>query len=291
MINKSNRQNAIQYLVKSDLIKLIAICSLSYVIIHFIRITFLIGGKDIQDFQQNFWQWISLGADWPITLKKVWVLFTHMFMDSSFLRLLANMIWLWVFGSVLEDLKGSYRVIPIFITGGFLGAIALITYSQFQATPLSANFTGSQAAIWAVMGATITYRPQYRFWMIIEKGIPIWVMASIFVLLQLLQIGFTHVGMLIYFAAGLLPGLLYTSVLNGYFDAFTGFLKGIAGYAGNNANFLTKEVRTKKSTAPFKVIHTQQAAIDRILEKIHAEGIDALNNQEKKILEEYSRQS
>jgi hypothetical protein len=54
---------------------------------------------------------------------------------------------------------------------------------------------------------------------------------------------------------------------------------------------LTKEVRTKKSTAPFKVIHTQQAAIDRILEKIHAEGIDALNNQEKKILEEYSRQS
>jgi hypothetical protein len=212
-------------------------------------------------------------------------------MDSSFLRLLANMIWLWVFGSVLEDLKGSYRVIPIFITGGFLGAIALITYSQFQATPLSANFTGSQAAIWAVMGATITYRPQYRFWMIIEKGIPIWVMASIFVLLQLLQIGFTHVGMLIYFAAGLLPGLLYTSLLNGYFDAFTRFLKGIAGYAGNNANFLTKEVRTKKSTAPFKVIHTQQAAIDRILEKIHAEGIDALNNQEKKILEEYSRQS
>jgi len=284
MINKSNRQNAIQYLVKSDLIKLISICSLFYVMIHFIRITFLIGGKDIQDFQQNFWQWISLGANWPITLKKAWVLLTHMFMDSSFLRLLANMIWLWVFGSVIEDLKGSYRVIPIFITGGIMGAIALITFSQFQATPLSGDFTGSQAAIWAVMGATITYKPQYRFWMIFEKGIPIWVMASIFILLQLLQIGFIHIGMLIYFAAGLLPGILYTNILDGYFNAFTRFLKRIAGYAGNNANFLTKEVRTKNSTAPFKVKNTQQAAIDRILEKIHTEGMDSLSTREKKIL-------
>lgn len=52
-----------------------------------------------------------------------------MFSDtgSGLMRILSNMIWLWAFGYILQDMAGNDKIIPIYIYGGLAGGIVFIT--------------------------------------------------------------------------------------------------------------------------------------------------------------------
>lgn len=287
-MNSSVKSEIVRRFFKSDLIKIIGFSTLFFVLVHFIRITYLISGKDLAGFNDLYWNHLTLGGTWLTTLRKIWVLVSYAFLDTSFLRLLTNMIWLWIFGSVLEDLKGPFRVIPVFVTGAFVGAISIISFSHLIKVPYSDGLTGAQAGIWAVMAASLSYRPHYKFWMLFERGIPLWIFASIFILLQLLQINFYHPGMYLYFGGGLVAGLLYNSLLNSYYDGFTKLLKRLSRYFGSNNNFLTKSARDKMDS--FKIPGNSEERINPILDKINLRGINSLTAEERKTLDEYSKQ-
>ncbi|MBL7755390.1 MAG: rhomboid family intramembrane serine protease [Chitinophagaceae bacterium] len=287
-MHANSKSEIVRRFFKSDLIKIIGFSTLFFVLVHFIRITYLISGKEVAGFTDTYWRHLTLGGTWSATLKKAWVLVSYAFLDTSFLRLLTNMIWLWIFGSVLEDLKGPFRVLPVFLTGAFLGAVGLITFSDAVHIPYSEGLTGAQAGIWAVLSASLSYRPQYKFWMLFDRGIPLYVFAGIFILLQLLQINFYHPGMYVYFGAALIAGLFYNSVLSSYYDGFTRILKSLSAYLGNNRNFLTKSVQ--KKTNSFEMIRSGEERINRILDKINLQGMHSLSADERKTLDEYSKQ-
>lgn len=287
-MNSTVKSEIVRRFFKSDLIKIIGFSTLFFVLVHFIRITYLISGKDLAGFNDLYWNHLTLGGTWPTTLRKIWVLVSYAFLDTSFLRLLTNMIWLWIFGSVLEDLKGPFRVLPVFLTGALFGAVGIVTFSHLMKIPYSDGLTGAQAGIWAVMAASLSYRPHYKFWMLFERGIPLWIFAAIFVLLQLLQINFYHPGMYLYFGAAVVAGLLYNSLLSSFYDGFTRVLKRISQYFGSNKNFLTKSAREKMDS--FTTQHSREDRINPILDKIHLRGIHSLTADERKILDEYSKQ-
>lgn len=61
---------------------------------------------------------------------RVWQLFTHLFMHGSFSHIFSNMLSLWMFGSVLENLLGSKRFLSYYFLTGF-GAGVLHSTIQY----------------------------------------------------------------------------------------------------------------------------------------------------------------
>jgi membrane associated rhomboid family serine protease len=67
---------------------------------------------------------------------KPWQIVTHMFMHGNEMHLLFNMIGLWMFGSVVEQILGKKRFLILFFVSG-IGAVLifqLIDYISFQIT-------------------------------------------------------------------------------------------------------------------------------------------------------------
>lgn len=83
-------------------------------------------------------------------------LVTGLFVHASGLHLIGNMIFLYVFGNILEDETGPFRTAIVFLTGGILSFILSIPFYP------EANMVGASAAIFAVMAAAlIIRRPEF----------------------------------------------------------------------------------------------------------------------------------
>ncbi len=65
-------------------------------------------------------------------LFKPWQIITHLFMHGSFMHIFGNMLALWMFGSVLENVWGSKRFFTFYFICGIGAAIAHLTILYFQ---------------------------------------------------------------------------------------------------------------------------------------------------------------
>ena len=97
----------------------------------------------------------QVGEDWPVTI------FTSMFMHGSWMHLLGNMLFLWIFGNNVEDTLGRVRFVLFYVLGG-LAATALQTIVTLQfGSPDDASIPnlGASGAIAAVLGAYLVLHP------------------------------------------------------------------------------------------------------------------------------------
>ena len=81
-----------------------------------------------------------------------WTLVTGVFVHANALHLIGNMIFLYVFGNILEDETGALRTAIVFLTGGILSFILSIPFYP------DADMVGASAAIFAVMAAVLIIR-------------------------------------------------------------------------------------------------------------------------------------
>src|SRR4051812_40788838 len=56
--------------------------------------------------------------------------FTHMFIHGGLLHLMGNMLFLWIFGSLIEDALRPWGLALLYLGGGFLAALAHIGISS-----------------------------------------------------------------------------------------------------------------------------------------------------------------
>lgn len=84
--------------------------------------------------------------------------FTAMFMHGGLLHLGGNMLFLWIFGTNVEDSMGRLRFVAFYVIGG-LAAIALqVAISPDAAVPT----IGASGAVAAVLGGYILLYPRAR---------------------------------------------------------------------------------------------------------------------------------
>jgi membrane associated rhomboid family serine protease len=129
----------------------------------------------------------ELGAPRPATLV------TSMFLHGSWLHLLANMWFLWLFGNNVEDAMGHVRFLVFYLATGLLAAGAHIVSDLASPLPI----VGASGAISGVMGAYLVLYPRVRiqtlfiFVFIIRIiAVPAWFVLILWFLLQLLS-GYT----------------------------------------------------------------------------------------------------
>ena len=117
-------------------------------------------------------------------------IFTSMFMHGSWLHLIGNMWFLWLFGNNIEDSMGHIRFLVFYLLGGVIAGLAHIFVNADSFVPT----VGASGAISAVMGAYLVLYPRVRvhtlfilFIFIKIIAIPAWVVLAEFFVIQLLN--------------------------------------------------------------------------------------------------------
>ena len=112
---------------------------------------------------------------------------THMFLHGSWMHLLGNMWFLWLFGNNVEDSMGRLRFIGFYLLCGLAAAAAQVITSPGSAIPM----VGASGAISGVMGGYLLLYPTVRVYTLVVLGffitsmaLPAWVMLGYWFLIQ-----------------------------------------------------------------------------------------------------------
>jgi membrane associated rhomboid family serine protease len=123
-------------------------------------------------------------------------LLTHMFLHGSWMHLIGNMWFLWLFGNNVEDSMTRPRYVVFYLLTGLAAAAAQIFADPASAVPM----VGASGAISGVMGAYLVLFPRVRVFTLIPLGfilqtvaLPAWGMLIYWMVIQLLG-GFSSIG-------------------------------------------------------------------------------------------------
>ncbi|CAB4659728.1 unannotated protein [freshwater metagenome] len=91
--------------------------------------------------------------------KNIWLaMLTSMFLHGSWLHLLGNMLFLWVFGNNIEERFGKVGFLVFFAAAGIVATIAQVLVEPGSTIPI----VGASGAIAGVMGAYLVLFPRAR---------------------------------------------------------------------------------------------------------------------------------
>ena len=148
-------------------------------------------------------------------------LLTSMFLHGSWMHLLGNMWFLWLFGNNVEDSMTRPRFVAFYLLCGLAAALLQVFVTPDSIVPM----VGASGAISGVMGAYLVLYPRVRVFTLVPLGffittvaLPAWVMLLYWAFLQLVSGLFTGVsgaqGGVAFWAhvGGFLAGLLLVAV-------------------------------------------------------------------------------
>ncbi len=114
-------------------------------------------------------------------------IFTSMFMHGSWMHLLGNMWFLWLFGNNIEDSMTRPRFLLFYLICGVAAALLQVFTEPSSPVPM----VGASGAISGVMGAYLILYPRVKVYTLLPLGfftttyaLPAWVMLIYWILLQ-----------------------------------------------------------------------------------------------------------
>ena len=283
---------------------LIAVQLVVFVILAFIKVIYYFthGAEGLALYNRHILDWVSLPANLNTFISRPWTLLTHMFVHDAVWHLIANMLWLWAFGYILQDLTGNQKIFPLFFYGALAGAaVFVLSYNLIPALKEAgpdAKALGASAGVMAIAIGTTVMSPNYRIFPMINGGIPLWIVTLIFVVIDLATIPYNNPGGHLAHLAGAGMGLLFVHQLRrgrdwgGWINAFFDWTNNLFNPAKPARSQNPKTHLYYKSTVqPFKkTVHLTQQKVDEILEKIHQKGYHSLSEDEKEVLKRASKE-
>ncbi len=283
------------------LVFLFAVNALMFVLINFTKIIFYLSDIPLESFYTQILNWLTLPASASSVLGKPWTILSYMFTHHGIWHLISSMLWLWCFGYILQDLTGNNKLIPIYIYGGFAGAVFFLLANNLLPSlqnqlGVAQPLLGAGPAIMAVAIATTTIAPNYRMFPLIGGGIPLWVLTLVYVAINFATLANGNMGnSLGHLMAGLVGfayihqlqrgndwGAWMISLVNWLDDLFSPEKKH-PKKPGKDKLFYRADKK------PFeKVSNLTQQRLDAILDKINQEGYQFLSDEEKEFLKKAS---
>ena len=285
----------------NSLIMMIAILALVFCIFKFIYIAYYLSGLTHESFMSNIFKWFILPAEVDKIIDRPWTIITYMFMHDGVFHMLGNVLWLWAFGFILQDLAGNNKLVPLFLYGGVAGAfLFVLTNNVFPVLSSQIDgrtLQGASAGVMAIAIATTTLSPDYRIFPMLNGGIPLWILTIIFVIIDFASIPSENGGGHIAHIGGAIIGLIFVLQLKRGND-WSAWMNRFFNWIANLFNPEKKEWKktakkeyfyNTKGTQPYKkVSNITQKRIDEILDKINMQGYRFLTDEEKEILKRAS---
>ena len=117
-------------------------------------------------------------------------LLTSMFLHGSWMHLIGNMWFLWIFGNNIEDSMGHLRFVAFYVLTGLAAAAAHVFAEPSSPVPV----VGASGAISGIMGAYLVLYPKARVLIPLVFGffvrmtwLPAWLMLGYWFLIQVLS--------------------------------------------------------------------------------------------------------
>lgn len=285
----------------NSLVLLLAILAVLFCLFQFMLLVYRLSNLDPAAYYKNIYNWFSLPAGFEKMMTRPWTIITNIFVHDSVMHMLGNLLWLWAFGYILQDLAGNSKLIPLFIYGGIAGSITYLACYNIiprlvQVAP-SSFLDGASAGVTAIVIATTALAPDYRIFPMINGGIPLWVLAVIYVIVDLASAAggkgaeeVSHLGgaaMGFIFVLRLRKGSDWSIWMNNFFNWATNLFNPDKKNWKKTARH---ELHYKsKGTQPYKKVpNITQKRIDEILDKINQQGYRFLTDEEKDILKRAS---
>jgi membrane associated rhomboid family serine protease len=281
------------------LVALVSINAAGLIILGLIKIIYLTIDSSSANFNIQIIPWFLLPAKLASVAKAPWTLLAYMFIHTRIIAAFTNMLWLWAFGSILQDMAGNKKLIPIYLYGGVAGAVVFIAsnYAIPSLRPLinSSFIDGSNAAIMSVAIATTALAPDYRIFRMLNGGIPIWILTILFVVVDFLSVGSGGTAYHLAHIGGGLAGFAFIASLRKGHDGsvwMINFYEWFMNLCNPDKKILTPQKTKEKlfyntgNKKPFekRSIVTQQR-IDEILDKMNQKGgFRFLSEEEQNIL-------
>lgn len=281
----------------NSLLMLLAVIAIVFCLFKFLFLVYKMSDWAEIEYYTNILDWFRMPGAFDKFLTRPWTLFTYMFMHDGVLDLIGNVLWLWAFGFILQDLTGNNKLVPLFIYGGLVGGVVFLAVVNLVPSFAAANtrpLEGASAGLMAIAIGTTVMAPSYRLFPMINGGIPLWILTLIYIALtfsrgidiQNTPVLLAHLG-----AAGM--GWLFVHQLKAGRD-WSAWMNSAYDWATNLFNPDRKNWKktakddlyyNSQGTQPYKKIpNITQKRIDEILDKINQQGYRYLTEEEKEIL-------
>lgn len=227
---------------------------------------FMIGGT-----QNFFLTWLSV---YPTTLGKslqLWRLITYQFLHDpdGFSHIFFNMLTLFFFGPTFERLWGGKKFLIFYLVCGAMGGVLyiLLILARFLSLPIP--LIGASGAILGLIAAGAILFPKAKVYVMGIFPVPLMVLAVIFALIAVMTIvrraELANAGGEAAHLAGMATGAAYV-------------------LAERWRNNLKLKIQTSSWQRKAAQQRNLQLEVDRILQKVHEQGIHNLTAKERRIL-------
>lgn len=222
--------------------------------------------------------YLTLAMNTKLVLQgQLWrlVTFTYLHDQTGLMHIFFNMLGLYFLGVPLERHFGARRFVVFYTVAGFVSVLLYVFVTVSGWLSADGILVGASAGVLAVLGACAVLFPHFRL-ILVFFPVPIRTAALLFVVLytfNLLSQGVNAGGDACHLA-GLAFGIAY----------------GYQGQAWSQAWQRWRQ-RTQQSRWEAKLHqrHREKVDIDRILDKVHREGINSLSRRERNFLAEATR--
>jgi membrane associated rhomboid family serine protease len=217
---------------------------------------------------------------------EAWQFLTYALLHGGLGHLFWNMVGLYVFGSILEDLVSRRGFWLHYVLGAAGGAAAHLVWAWGGLPGADGVVIGASGAIMSVLVATALRVPRLPIKLfLMPMSIPLWVLAAFYVASDL-------IAAILSWSQGRPSGVSVQAHLGGVVVAVTWFAalrRGDARPARRRSrreevekrNVLVPATRGPDDTA-------EEARMDALLERIHASGIGSLTEEERQFLKRVS---
>ena len=277
--------------------QLVVILSMGFILLHAVNIIILVLSDEPKTVFRNIVLPQVALQSWDVFIQRPWILVTYLLSHVSFWNLLSNLMWMYCFGSVIQNLVGYKEIIPLYMISALLSAGVYLGISAFWPAAHGVMYIGALPGVMAFAIGAITLAPGFRFHIGENLAIPLWLVLVVFLLLNVLNYAPNSPGMIILTGTGALVGFIYIRLLRsgrrpGLWLYNTG--NSVQGWVTpkefNPAHHQKRRTQTLKQIKQEKDVSAAES-VDMLLDKISQKGYDSLTAEEKEILLRASKES
>lgn len=261
--------------------------------ITFLSLVFLLLRAILSGISPNFnlGDYFFLSSDLFEILKHIWVVISHLFVSYSPYELIWWLILYYWFGTVIGDLLGDRRILPLYLFTGLLSSAILLIFVNIFNIKLF-YISGVEFSVIGTMVAAMILVPDYSFHLVLLGKVRIkyivLAVLSIDILFSYASSRFQFIGL----AGSVIGGWYYIlSIKSGKgidipINKALDFIVSL--FNKNKRSVINLRVEYKNTERDLSVKNKNILELNRILEKINKEGIDKLDISEKNFLDEMS---
>jgi len=190
------------------LIALLSINLVVYAFIGFFKVVYYLNSFPEEQFYAQIMQPSILVSSTTEFLQQPWTILTYYWVHDGFWVLLTNMIWLLAFGYLLQEQAANKHIFPIYFYAGILAGLSYILLGA------DAPIMGAQVGVMALAMAVVSLSPDYRLLKNIGRGIPVWILALVYLIIQALSLEDASFALVVSYLVAASTGLLYVMLLN-----------------------------------------------------------------------------